>query len=314
MAALGRPGDIAAMKFGARTTAEEALRGISLNGKTTIVTGASAGIGVETARVLALAGAEVIMGVRNLKGGEAVAETLRRQLPASAGRLEVWPLDLSDLESVNAFAQRFLATGRALHVLVNNAGVMATPPGATAQGYELQVGTNHLGHFALTTALLPALQKSAPSRIVNVSSKLHTRGDGERLMRSLEKRPAPYSRFDAYGDSKLANVLFTRELAKRLPQGVDAFAVHPGVVRTSLARNMGFAGRVYSALMNTVLRPFTKSVEQGAATTIFAATAPELGASSGAYLEDCRVSEPIAAALDTSLAQRVWNVSQAAVA
>lgn len=295
--------------FGKKTTAEQALQGQSLRGKTAIVTGASSGIGTETARVLAMAGANVVLAVRNPSSGEAVAATIRSALPTSAGTVEVQTLDLGDLDSVRTFARAWRDSGRQLHLLVNNAGIMATPQGQTAQGYELQVGTNHLGHFALTTELLPVLGRSAPARIVTVSSDLHTRADGERLLAALEKKPTSYSPFGAYGDSKLANVLFVKALARRLPAGVEAFSVHPGVIATNLTRSMGFSGtlfRIFGGL-------FMKTVPQGAATSVFAATAPELAGQSGAYLADCKVKAPSSAGVDAALAERVWTLSEQAI-
>lgn len=296
-------------RLGSRTTAQEALQGQSLAGKQAIVTGASSGLGIETTRVLALAGADVVMAVRNVKMGEEVATTLRASLPAGSGKLEVRALDLSDLATVRSFCEAWLREGRALHLLINNAGVMATPQSKTAQGFELQLGTNHLGHFALTTALLPALERSAPARVVVVSSGLHTRGKPQRLLATLEGKEVGYSPYGAYGDSKLANILFVKALAKRLPPGVEAFSLHPGVIPTQLSRTMGAMGAVF----RTVGRLFLKTVEQGAATSIFAATAPQLSGQSGAYLSDCRVAQPMAAALDPTLIDQVWAQSERAI-
>lgn len=296
--------------LGKKTTAEQALQGQSLTGKTAIVTGASSGIGIETARVLALAGADVTLAVRNVKSGEEVAAQLRTQLPPTAGRLSVEALDLGDLASVRAFAKRWVDSGKPLQLLVNNAGIMATPQGLTSQGFELQVGTNHLGHFALTTALLPVLETSAPARIVTLSSTLHARGDGQRLIAALEKKPTAYSPFDAYGDSKLANVLFVKGLAKRLPKGVEAFSIHPGVINTNLSRSMGLQGVIFRAVGGL----FMKSVPQGAATSVFAATSPSLTGQSGAYLADCAVTPPSKAGEDAQLVETVWQLSEKAIA
>jgi NAD(P)-dependent dehydrogenase (short-subunit alcohol dehydrogenase family) len=260
--------------------------------------------------VLALAGANVVLAVRNVKAGEDVATELRSKLPAGSGKLEVQALDLSDLSSVKRFAEGWVKSERPLHFLINNAGVMATPESKTAQGFELQVGTNHLGHFALTTALLPVLERSKPARIVLVSSDLHKRGKGERLLATLEKKPGPYTPYGAYGDSKLANVLFAKALAKRLPAGVEVFSLHPGVIPTPLSRSMGAMGVVF----RVVGKLFMKTVEQGAATSIFAATAPQLAGQSGAYLSDCRVAQPLPEALDAALADKVWAQSERAIA
>jgi NAD(P)-dependent dehydrogenase (short-subunit alcohol dehydrogenase family) len=301
-------------KLGARSTAEDALAARSLNGKIAIVTGANSGIGTETARVLALGGAHVLLACRSLATGEEAAKTLRASLPAGAGAVEVLELDLAHLESVRAFAERFLATGRPLHILVNNAGVMATPLGKTAQGHELQSGINHVGHFLLTKLLRPRLEASAPSRIVNVSSAMHSRGRAQRLLDTLERDPGfvqrKYVPFDAYGDSKLANVLFTHQLAKVLPSSVEAFSLHPGVIPTNLTRSMGFAGSVF----RTVGKLFMKTIPQGAATSVYAATAPELAGRSGSYLADCAIVLPSTEGRNGAIAAKLWAVTEQLVA
>lgn len=294
--------------LGKRTTAVEALRGQRLDGRTAIVTGATSGIGVETARALAFAGADVVMACRSAASGEDVAEALRAELPSTAGRLEVAVLELADLESVRAFVARFLASGRTLDVLVNNAGVMARPLTLTAQGIESQVGINHLGHFALTAGLLPAL--SATGRIVTVASAVHTRGKAESVLATLTADRAftsrRYSPYGSYDDSKLANMLFTRGLAERLAPGQSALSVHPGVIGTNLARDMGLMGKVFVFF----LKLFAKTPAQGAATSVFAATAPELVGQSGAYLADCAVVSASPTGRDQALAERLWAASE----
>lgn len=291
--------------LGRRSTAEEALRGQRLQGKTAIVTGASSGLGVETARVLALAGADVTMAVRNVEAGERVKAQL-----AGTGRLDVKALDLSDLASVRAFVA---ASGDGpLDLLVNNAGIMGPPLSLTRQGFESQMGTNHLGHFLLTRLLEPRLARSPGARVVNVSSGLHRRGSGASVIATLDSDRAfqrrKYAPQAQYGDSKLANVLFARGLAKRLPANVTTFSLHPGVIATNLTRSMR-GGAIFRA----VGKPFFKSVAQGAATTIYAAVAPELVEHSGAYLSDCAVAKPLPEALDDTLIERTWSLSQAAV-
>jgi NAD(P)-dependent dehydrogenase (short-subunit alcohol dehydrogenase family) len=294
--------------LGSKTTAEQALQGQSLAGKTAIVTGATSGIGTETARVLALAGANVVFAVRNIKSGEELAAQFKAQLPSSAGKIEVEGLDLGDLNSVRAFVKRWLDSGRPVHLLVNNAGIMGTPQGTTPQGFELQVGTNHVGHFALTTGLLPALEKAGNARIVTVSSDLHRRGSAQRVIDALEKKQTDYSPYGAYNDSKLANVLFVKALAKRLPAGVEVFALHPGVISTNLTRSLGFVGTLFRVFGG----PFMKSIPQGAATSVFAATAPELKGKSGAYLADCHPIEPSREGADAELAEKVWALTEKA--
>ncbi|MBL8910913.1 MAG: SDR family oxidoreductase [Archangium sp.] len=294
--------------LGSKSTAEQALQGQSLAGKTAIVTGATSGIGTETARVLALAGANVVFAVRSVKAGEELAAQLKASLPATAGTFTVEALDLGDLNSVRAFVKKWLDSGRAIHLLVNNAGIMATPQGTTPQGFELQVGTNHIGHFVLTTGLLPALEKAGEARIVTVSSDLHKRGNGQRLVSALQKLPTDYSPFGAYGDSKLANVLFVKALAKRLPKGVEAFSLHPGVIKTNLTRSMGLSGTIFRVIGGL----FMKSIPQGAATSVFAATAPELKGKSGAYLADCHVVDASKEGVDAELAEKVWKLTETA--
>jgi NAD(P)-dependent dehydrogenase (short-subunit alcohol dehydrogenase family) len=294
--------------LGKHTTAVEALRGQRLDGLTAIVTGASSGLGIETARALSFAGAHVVLACRSVTAGEEVAAKLRAELPEDAGELEVAALELADLESVRAFTKRFLASGRRLDVLVNNAGVMARPLTLTAQGFESQVGINHLGHFALTTGLLSALGPTG--RVVTVASSVHTRGKADNVLQTLTTDRAHtarrYSPYGSYDDSKLANVLFTLGLAERLAPGQSAYSIHPGVIGTNLARSMGWLGKVFVFF----LKLLSKSAAQGAATSIFAATAPELAGQSGAYLADCAVANASAAGRDAELAERLWRVSE----
>jgi NAD(P)-dependent dehydrogenase (short-subunit alcohol dehydrogenase family) len=298
--------------LGKHSTAIEALRGQRLEGFTAIVTGANSGIGVETARALAFGGANVVLACRSLVLGEQVASKLRAELPASAGGLEVATLDLADLDSVRAFVAGFLASGRKLDLLINNAGVMARPLTLTAQGIESQLGINHLGHFALTLGLLPALGPQA--RVVTVASAVHTRGHAANVLETLTGDRAftarRYSRYGAYDDSKLANVLFTRGLAKRLTPGQSAHSIHPGVIGTNLARSMGMLGRVFVFL----LKLFSKTPAQGAATTVFAATAPELAGQSGTHLANCAVVSASPEGQDAELAERLWLASEQIVA
>jgi NAD(P)-dependent dehydrogenase (short-subunit alcohol dehydrogenase family) len=301
--------------FGRRTTAEQARRDISLRGKTAVITGAGAGLGRETARVLCLAGADVVMACRDATSAEAVAAALRAGLPPGAGTLEVMAVDLASLASVRSFARELQARRPRLDLLVNNAGVMATPLGTTSDGFETQMGTNHLGHFLLTRLLLDRLRASAPARVVVVASEAHRRGSREGLLATLDSDPRyerrRYRPFAAYGDSKLANILFAKALAARLAgSGVLALSLHPGVIATNLSKHLGIAGTLFRALGPLV----GKSVEQGAATTVFAATAPELTeAQAGIYLADCNQAEPTEPARDPALAERVWALSERAV-
>jgi NAD(P)-dependent dehydrogenase (short-subunit alcohol dehydrogenase family) len=290
-----------------RSTAEQAVHAPSLQGKRAIVTGATSGLGSETARVLAKAGANVVLAVRDVSAGVVLAERLASELPQGAGAVSVAPLDLADLAAVRAFVKQFREGP--LDLLVNNAGVMATPLGATAQGMETQLGTNHVGHFALTNGLLPVLARAPAPRVVTVSSALHSRGRGTRVLETLQSDPRferrRYVPFDAYGDSKLANILFAKELARRAPT-LLSFSLHPGVIPTKLTRSLGFGGAVFRLLG----APFMKSVEQGAATTLYAASSPELNGASGAYLSDCAIATPSAEATEPELAAHVWAATE----
>lgn len=295
---------------GKKSTAEDALRGQSLKDKRVIVTGANSGLGEETARVLANAGADVVLAVRNVQSGEEVAKKLRASASATAAQLTVEKLDLTDLPSVRAFADA--QKGKPLDLLINNAGIMATPFGKTVQGFEQQMGVNHLGHFLLTRLLLPLLRPGA--RVVNLSSGLHIQGTADGVLRTLDDDKAyeqrKYKPFKAYGDSKLANVLFARALAKRMPPGTETFSLHPGVINTNLSRSLGFQGVLFRFFGG----PFLKSIPQGAATTVFAATAPELAGKSGEYLADCAVTKTSRFGRDEALAEKVWALSETAVA
>src|SRR5579862_7135149 len=218
-------------KFGAETTASEAAEDIDLRGKVALVTGGSSGLGQETARVLAARGAHVILTARDVPKGEAVAAGIR----ASTGnaQVEVEALELGSLETIRAFARRILSRHPRLHILVNNAGVMACPPAKTSDGLELQFGSNHVGHFLATCLLAPALLRGAPSRVVSVSSRGHRISPVDFDDIQFERRP--YDKWLAYGQSKTANVLFAVALERRLgSRGVRANALHPGAILTEL--------------------------------------------------------------------------------
>ena len=304
-----------AATFGAETTASEVAEGIDLRGKVALVTGGSSGLGQETARVLAARGAHVILTARDVPKGESVAAGIR----ASTGneRVEVEDLELGSLKSVRAFAGRFLARHPTLHVLVNNAGVMACPPAKTADGFELQFGSNHLGHFLTTCLLAPALRRGAPSRVVSVSSRGHQMSPV--VFEDIQFERRPYNKWLAYGQSKTANVLFAVGLERRLgARGVHANALHPGGIMTELSRHL--QGEDWEFLQTRTRGMKFKTVEAGAATSVFAATAPELEGRGGLYLEDCHVAAVNDApdaldgvksyALDPGNADRLWEVSE----
>jgi NAD(P)-dependent dehydrogenase (short-subunit alcohol dehydrogenase family) len=301
------------MTFGATSTADEVIHGVDLSGRIALVTGGGGGLGAETARALASAGALVVIAVRNLDQRERAAQELTRSVPAAT--VETLQLDLASLASVRAAAQEFLHRHGRLHLLINNAGVMATPFGRTVDGFELQFGTNHLGHFLLTNLLVPALVAGAPSRVVTVTSTGHHAGAPDFADPNYEKRD--YEPWNAYGQSKSANILFTIELERRLARrGVHAYAVHPGVILTDLFRHLGPA-----ATENVVVQAekaaqrsgtaATKTVESGAATSVFAATSPGLEQRGGTYLIDCAVSDTAAPwATDPDAARRMWELSE----
>src|SRR5262245_18382829 len=304
-----------ATKFGAETTASEVADGIDLRGKVALVTGGSSGLGQETARVLATRGAHVILTARDVPKGEAVAQAIR----ASAGNehVEVEDLELGSLERIRAFAGRVLARHPALHILVNNAGVMACPRAKTADGFELQFGSNHIGHFLTTCLLVPALRRGAPSRIVSVSSRGHHMSPV--VFEDIQFERRPYDKWQAYGQAKTANVLFAVGLDRRLgSRGTHAVALHPGGIMTELTRHL--TNDDYTFLAGRTAGMKFKTVEAGAATSVFAATAPELDGRGALYLEDCHVAAVNDAAdalngvksyaLDPANADRLWEVSE----
>ncbi len=306
--------------FGHDTTTDEVLEGIDLTGALALVTGGSGGLGAETARALASKGARVVITARDLDKGQQIAQGIREST-GSRG-VEVEELELGSLTSIRAFAERFLSHHDALQILVNNAGVMACPFGKTADGFELQFGTNHLGHFLLTGLLAPALLKGAPARVVSVSSRGHQMSPV--VFEDIPFEQRPYDKWAAYGQSKTANILLAVELERRLgSRGVHANALHPGVIATDLSRHMVpedlelLSKRVPSGKLRF------KSVEAGAATSVYAATAPELEGRGGLYLEDCGVAEiedsetattgVRSYALDPDAATRLWSISEGLV-
>jgi NAD(P)-dependent dehydrogenase (short-subunit alcohol dehydrogenase family) len=304
--------------FGSESTAAEVVAGVDLTGKRAIVTGGSSGIGVETARALAAAGADVTLAVRNAEAGRNVAE----DITATTGNadLRVAELDLAVPRSIAALVAGW--TGP-LDVLVNNAGVMAIPDlQLTPEGWELQFATNHLGHFALAVGLHDALAKaSAGARIVSLSSRGHLRSPV--VFEDINFASRPYEPLVAYGQSKTANVLFAVEASRRwADEGVTANAVHPGAVATTnLSRHLDpdELERIKAAGVYHY-----KSTEQGAATSVLVATSPELDGIGGRYFQDCNeapVVDPATAeangtgvagyAVDPANAERLWQLSAA---
>jgi NAD(P)-dependent dehydrogenase (short-subunit alcohol dehydrogenase family) len=308
-------------KFNARSTALQVVEGLDLHGKRAIVTGGGSGLGLETARALAQAGADVTLAVRDRVRGGVAAGALR--VSSGQRNVHVGVLDLADLADL-ASIQRFAADwgDTPLHMLINNAAIMACPLTRTAQGWEAQFATNHVGHFALTTALLPALRKGAPLRVVCLSSSGHKIGGVDFDDIHFERRE--YNKWKAYGQAKSANALMSLGLHLRHgAEGITTNAVHPGGIMTGLQKFLPIEEmRALGWLKpdDTPLDIF-KTPEQGAATSVWAATAPELQGHGGLYLEDCnqgvpaepsnRVSGYSPHIMDGDAAQRLWKVSQA---
>jgi len=304
------------MSLGFESTTDEVLAGIDLSGRRALVTGASGGLGAETARALASRGAAVTLTARNREKGEAVAESIR----TSTGNphVDVGELELLAPDSIHAFAKAWLADHDELNILVNNAGVMACPLERNAQGWEMQFATNHLGHFLLTCLLVPAL-RTGQARIVNLSSGGHRFSDVNFEDPNYQARP--YDKFEAYGQSKTANVLFSIELTRRLAgQGITANAVHPGMIMTELARYMKQEDLEALGKHAPPGGMKFKPVEAGAATSVWAASSPDLEGRSGLYLEDCGIGLPAeeatgaagfaAYAVDPASARRLWALSE----
>jgi NAD(P)-dependent dehydrogenase (short-subunit alcohol dehydrogenase family) len=273
-----------------------------MEGKIVVLTGASSGIGKQTALELAKRGARVVMACRNVEKGEAA----RAEIEAAAGgrgELEVRKLDLASFSSIEIFAAKANADLPRIDVLMNNAGVFTQKLAMTDDGFEAQIGVNHLGHFLLTTLLLDLLKVSPPSRIIHLTSMLHARGKIDFDSFRGEKR---YRAQTAYGQSKLATLLFSNELARRLEgTGVTSNAVHPGAIATDITRDMPWIARKFVGLV-------FKSVEHGARGPVRLATDPALAGVSGRYFFETEEKEPSADALDRDLAARLWDESAAA--
>jgi NAD(P)-dependent dehydrogenase (short-subunit alcohol dehydrogenase family) len=299
--------------FGARTTAEEALGGTDLRGKVAIVTGGHAGLGLETTRVLSNAGATVVVGSRDPRKAQMAVAKMKN--------VDVGELDLASPASIDRFASEFLISNRALDLLINNAGVMATPLTRDERGYELQFSTNHLGHFQLTARLWPALKKSGNARVVALSSRGHARGGVDFSDPNFNKKP--YEKWASYGQSKSANSLFAVELDKRgQKDGVRAFAVHPGGILTDLLKYMTeeelSAYGIYRENGVAKIPDVTKvperfkTIEEGAATTIWCAVSPQLNGKGGVYCEDCDIAAMVPADSKLNSGVRPWAVDKAA--
>jgi NAD(P)-dependent dehydrogenase (short-subunit alcohol dehydrogenase family) len=314
--------------FGATSTTEEVLSGVNLHGKRILVTGVSAGLGVETARSLAAHGALVVGAARDLTKAEAATTQVRKDAAAHGGSFELVELDLASLKSVRACADRLLAQDEAFDVVIANAGVMATPFGHTADGFETQFGTNHLGHFVLINRIAPLIRTGG--RLINLSSSGHRYSNVDLQDPNFER--TPYEPFVAYGRSKTANILFAVAFDERhRKRGVRAAAVHPGGINTELGRHIdpsriqGIIDQMNKQLAAEGKAPFQwKTVPQGAATSVWAgvvASADEVG---GRYCENCHIGNVVpddvtisaisegvrGYALDPNNAEALWKKSE----
>ncbi len=275
--------------FHAKSTAKEVIQGIDLKGRNAIVTGGYSGIGLETVRALAAAGARVTVPARRPQLAAAA-------LASVAGEIEIAPMDLADLTSVRRFADDYAGTGRALHLLINNAGIMACPLTRIGKGWESQFATNHLGHMALAMKLAPQLQAAEGARVVALSSIGHARSDV--IWDDPHFNTRPYDKWEAYGQSKTANALFALgvDLLGR-DIGVRAFSVHPGGIFTPLQRHLADEEMVALGWKNpdgtipAAIQGSFKTPEQGASTTVWAATSPKLAGRGGVYCENCDIAK-----------------------
>ena len=311
--------------FGAESTTDDVLEGINLKGKRVLVTGVSAGLGVETARALAAHGAYVVGAARDLAKARGATKTVRDQA-ANGDSIELVELNLASLASVRACADQLVAAGKPFDVVIANAGVMATPKGKTADGFETQFGTNHLGHFVLVNRIASLLHSG--SRLVNLSSSGHRFADVDLDDPNFER--TPYDPMIAYGRSKTANILFANEFDRRhKARGVRATAVHPGGIRTELGRHMApdeldrLVAQINAQLASDGQPPFQwKTVPQGAATSVWAAFVAPAENVAGRYCENCQVAEiaegplsPVSPgvrpyALDPQRAKALWARSE----
>lgn len=314
--------------FGAESTTEDVLQGVNLKGKRILVTGVSAGLGVETARALAAHGAHVVGAARDLKKAEAATAQVRKDAAAHGGSFELIEVDLSSLKSVRAAADKLVAKGEPFDVVIANAGVMATPFGKTVDGFETQFGTNHLGHFVLVNRIAPLIRKGG--RLVNLSSAGHRFSNVNLDDPNFER--TEYEPWAGYGRSKTANILFALEFDKRhRGRGVRAAAVHPGGIDTELARYIDKAvivkriEEINQQLAAEGKAPFKfKTVPQGAATSVWAGVVADADEVGGKYCENCHVATPVpdgttmnmvsggvyAYALDEKSAEALWKKSE----
>ena len=306
--------------FDTNTTANEVISGASLKGKNVVITGGHSGLGFETTRVLSAAGAKVIVGARNLRKAKESVSALND--------VEVIELDLASPTSIDQFAKELLDRDIQIHILINNAGIMAAPLLRDERGFESQFATNHLGHFQLTARLWPALKSAQGSRVISLSSLGHRFGGVNLIDPNYQNRT--YEKWAAYGQSKSANSLFAVELDKvGQPYGIRAFSVHPGrIAETDLVRHMSTdelkSAGIYEENGVKKVAPtggISKTISQGAATTVWAATSPLLAGLGGVYCENSDIAEMVADdsklqggvrrwAIDPGIAKDLWKLSE----
>lgn len=308
------------MAYGPETTAEEVVAGKDLSGRTFVVTGSSAGLGAETARVLAKASANVVMVARNAEKNAKVMANIRAQFPNA--RLFSYTMDLGDLASVRKAAADILAAHPRIHALINNAGFIGGPRTLTKEGAELHFAANHLGPFLFTNLLYPALKAAAPSRVLILSSNGHRMPGFDFDDLDFAKRAGEFNHWTAYSASKRANVLHAVGLAKRLKgTGITANAVHPGVIRTEVFRDVQPEEEQMVTGWSEANGSPIKSIAQGASTQVWGAIAPELKDVTGIYLEDTQIAKHIPSdvlsavgvieeALDQDSADKLWTISE----
>ncbi|XP_035598296.1 retinol dehydrogenase 14a [Oncorhynchus keta] len=281
-----------------------------MRGKTIIVTGANSGIGKATTVELLRRGGRVIMACRDMKRTEEAAQDIRLETGPDSGELLIKCLDLASLKSVHSFCEDIIKEEPRIDVLINNAGIYQCPYTRTEDGFEMQFGVNHLGHFLLTHLLLDLLKRSAPSRVVVVSSKLYKYGEIDFDDLDSERR---YDKAFAYGRSKLANLLFTCELARRLEgTGVAVNALTPGIVRTNLGRHVNIP-LLAKPLWELASRAFFKSPEEGAQTSVYLACSPDVKEVQGKCFADCQEQKLLPKATDQEVARKLWDISEVMV-
>lgn len=303
--------------FGPQSGSEEVLAGIDLTGKTAIVTGGYSGLGFETVRALTTHGARVVVPARSVDKAQAALAPLGDAVSTAE-------MDLADVASVRRFAKAFLDSHDRLDLLINNAGVMASPEARVGPGWESQFGINHMGHFALAQALMPALASTEGARVISLSSMAHRNSDIR--WDDIHYRAEPYEKWKAYGQSKTANALFANGLSSRLkPSGGLAFSLHPGAIFTPLQRHLPKEEQIALGWLDEdgapseMARANFKTPDQGCATTLWAATSPLLEGRPGVYCEDCDISGPVDEmpgwagvadhAADDEGAERLWTMS-----